>query len=94
MIDIRQFNIALLGKWIRHLGHEKQSLWKEVVDSKYGGWRDLRSQRNSCCDPLWWRDLKEVWSMTDGKTSLRITFLGRLKVGGRSGYGRIDGWTT
>jgi len=44
MIDIRLFNIALLGKWIWRLGYEKTGLWKEVLESKYGGWRELRSQ--------------------------------------------------
>ena len=67
MIDIRQFNIALLGKWIWRLGYEKQGLWKEVLDSKYGGWRDLRSQRKRCTNSLWWRDLKEVWSLNGWK---------------------------
>jgi len=28
------------------LGFEKKSLWKEVLDSKYGGWRELRNQRS------------------------------------------------
>jgi len=43
MIDLRQFNVALLEKWIWCLGSEKTGLWKEVLNSKYGGWRDLRS---------------------------------------------------
>ena len=37
MIHIRRFNFDLLGKWIWCLGYQKQGLWKEVVDSKYGG---------------------------------------------------------
>lgn len=37
MIDLRRFNIALLGKWIWRLGFEKMGLCKEVLDSKYGG---------------------------------------------------------
>jgi len=65
MIDIRSFNISLLGKWIWRLGFEKTGLWKEVLDSKYRGWRDLQSQRKSSTDSLWWRDLKEVWSLDE-----------------------------
>jgi len=57
MIDLRRFNISLLGKWIWRLGSEKTGLWKEALDSKYGGWTDLRSQRKSSTDSLWWRDL-------------------------------------
>jgi len=75
MIDIRRFNIALLGKWIWRLGSEKQGLWKEVVDSKYGGWRDLQSQRKNCLDSLWWRDLKEVWALDIWKDNFEANIL-------------------
>ena len=62
MVDIRRFNITLLGKWIWRLRYEKKGLWREVLESKYGGWRDLQTQRNCITDSLWWRDLKEIWS--------------------------------
>ena len=74
MIDIRQFNIALLGKWIQRLDYEKQILWKEVMYSKYGGWRDLWSQINKCSDSCWWRDLKKVWSLNEWKKQVRGKF--------------------
>jgi len=45
MLEIRRFNFALLGKWIWSLGYEKKGLWKEVLESKYGGWRDLMNQK-------------------------------------------------
>jgi len=60
MIEIRQFNIAMLGKWIWHLGYEKKGLWKEVLESKYASWRDLRNIRNNTSYSLWSRDLKKV----------------------------------
>jgi len=41
IIDLRTFNLALLGKWIWRLGSNKGGLWKEVIVSKYGGWRSL-----------------------------------------------------
>ena len=37
MISLRRFNFALLDKWIWSLGSENTGLWKEVLDSKYGG---------------------------------------------------------
>jgi len=74
MVNIRRFNIALLGKWIWRLGYDKHGLWKEVVDSKYGGWRDLQSKRNRCSDSLWWRDLKEVWSLDEWRDKLEANF--------------------
>ena len=42
IIDLRIFNLALLGKWIWRLGTDRGGLWKEILDSKYGGWRNLR----------------------------------------------------
>jgi len=37
VIDIRKFNLALLGKWIWRLKSEKRSLWKNILDSKSSG---------------------------------------------------------
>jgi len=47
-IDIGKFNLALLGKWIWRLKSEERSLWKVILESKYGGWRGLRSQSQIC----------------------------------------------
>jgi hypothetical protein len=36
------FNKALLGKWLQRFGQEEHSLWRQVIESKYGlkrgGW--------------------------------------------------------
>ena len=37
IIDLKFFNLALLGKWIWRLGSDKGDLWKEILISKYGG---------------------------------------------------------
>lgn len=34
--DLSMFNKALLGKWMRRLLMEKNSLWFKVVESRYG----------------------------------------------------------
>jgi len=60
IIDLRTFNLALLSKWIWRWGLAKGGLWKEILDSKYGGWRNLRAEGKPCRGSLWWRDLKEV----------------------------------
>lgn len=39
MRNLRIFNKALLGKWLWRYHLEGESLWKEVVDSRYGGAR-------------------------------------------------------
>jgi hypothetical protein len=40
--NIRQFNEALLGKWLWRFGMEKEALWRQVIVEKYGsmegGW--------------------------------------------------------
>ena len=40
--NLRQFNEALLGKWLWHFGVEREALWRRVVLEKYGsmeaGW--------------------------------------------------------
>jgi len=60
VIDIRKFNLALLGKWIWRLKSEKKSLWKNILDSKYGECRGLRSQVQNGKESLWWRDIRKV----------------------------------
>ena len=32
-----------------------------MLDSKYGGWRELRRAVKSYKEPNWWKDLKKVW---------------------------------
>ena len=63
-IDIRKFNLALMGKWIWRVKSDKRSLWKDILDSKYGGWRGLRSQEN-CKESLWWMDIRKVWKLEE-----------------------------
>jgi len=43
VINIRRFNYIFLEKWIWRLMPKKSGLWKDILDSKYGGWRNLRS---------------------------------------------------
>jgi len=62
IIKVRLFNLALLGKWIWRLNSDKGGLWREVIESKYGGWRGLNEQwDNNRKVSLCWRDLMKVW---------------------------------
>ena len=63
--DIRKFNLALLGKWIWRLKSEKGGVWKDILDSKYGGWRGLRSQIQISRELLWWRDIRKKWNLEE-----------------------------
>ena len=81
-VKTKQFFLLFLP--LKHVIYGRsKGLWKEVVDSKYGGWRNLRDQRRYRLDSLGWRDLKEVMRFTGGKKILRITCFGRLGTGGR-----------
>ncbi|XP_068486473.1 uncharacterized mitochondrial protein AtMg00310-like [Phaseolus vulgaris] len=92
IINVRQFNLALMGKWIWRLKTEAGGLWKEVLESKYGGWRGLKEQRdNKSKVSLWWRDLRKVWRSEDwgGKFEDRLN----LEVGnGREIMFWSDNW--
>jgi len=65
VIDIRKFNLTLMGKWIWKRKSEKRSLWKNILDSKYDGWRGLRSQVQNYKESLWWRDIRKVWNLEE-----------------------------
>jgi len=65
ILNLRFFNAALLGKWIWRLETENDGMWKEILESKYRGWRNLQEQRSNVKDSSWWRDLKGVWGMED-----------------------------
>ena len=69
ILNLRLFNAALLGKWIWRLEIEKGGLWKEILNSKYGGWRILQEQRSNVKYSSSWTDLKGVWGMEEwGRT--------------------------
>ncbi|XP_068475329.1 uncharacterized mitochondrial protein AtMg00310-like [Phaseolus vulgaris] len=79
IIHPKQFNLALLGKWIWRLGSAEVGLWKEVLFSKYGGWRGLGEEGKGRNCSLWWKDLKEVWSSEGWGRSFEDNF--EWKVG-------------
>jgi len=81
VIDIGKFNLALLGKWIWKLKSEERSLWKVILESKYGGWKGLRSQGQICKESLWWRDLRKVWYLEGWGNDFEDK--GRWEVGDR-----------
>ncbi len=81
IIDPKLFNLALLGKWIWRLGSVEVGLWKEVLLSKYGGWRSLGAEGTDRSCSLWWKDLKEVWSAEGWGRSFEDSFDWKVGVG-------------
>ena len=51
---------SLLGKWRWKLFQNQGELWARVIESKYGGWRNLSEARSANNESTWWRDLKIV----------------------------------
>jgi len=58
--DITSFNISLLGKWKWDLFQNQGKTWARVLQSKYGGWRNLDGAQRTSSDSMWWSDLKKV----------------------------------
>lgn len=40
--DIGKFNATLLAKWKWRLGMEEGGAWRDILDSIYGSWRDMK----------------------------------------------------
>jgi len=91
VIDLKLFNLALLGKWIWRLGTDKGGLWKEILISKYGGWRSLRGEGKSSKCSLWWKDLKEVWASEGWAEVLKMVSSGKSVMERKFLSGRTGG---
>jgi len=63
VINVKDFNLALLNKWIWRLGFNEGDLLEEVLESKYCGYRNLKEDKGSSYDSLWWKDLKRNWQI-------------------------------
>lgn len=81
--DISSFNDALLAKWKWRLGELEQGIWREVLELRYGTWRELDSTLANKTQLWWWRDLSKLcckgsienwfdcsikWRLGDGKS--------------------------
>ena len=54
-------------------------LWTRVLNSKYGGWRNLEETGNSAKQCVWWRDVKQAFNQS--QQGLVIQNNMRWKVG-------------
>ncbi|KHN48142.1 hypothetical protein glysoja_036698, partial [Glycine soja] len=50
----------LLWKWKWNLFQHQGELWARVLESKYGGWRNLNDAPRINSESIWWKDLKMV----------------------------------
>jgi len=58
--NIQNFNDALLAKWKWRLGTEDNGLWKQVLESKYGSWRNLNDPIVLKSASRWWTNIHKV----------------------------------
>jgi hypothetical protein len=87
--NLRMFNQALLGKWLWRYEHEKEALWRSVVDAKFGsvraGWCSLDPPGSHGVGL--WKFIRKGWSSFSRHTKLilgngsRIRFWDDLWVG-------------
>ena len=57
-MKLYSFNKALLGKW--RPGSANNGLWKDILVSKYGSWRNLSESRTLRHASRWWCDLNKA----------------------------------
>jgi hypothetical protein len=61
--NLKTFNHALLGKWLRRYGSKRDAWWRVVVDSKYGslrgGWCSLEPTGSFGVGV--WKNIKKGW---------------------------------
>ena len=48
------------------LFNSDDSLWKQIVESKYSGWRELCEEEDKC-DSFWWGDLRKCCCDQNGE---------------------------
>jgi hypothetical protein len=83
--DLRIMNISLLSKWKWRLLSEGQSIWKKVLQERYGGgergvgWMSRLLPPNIASS--WWNDLVSV-GVVVGSDRLRDIFFRKLGNGG------------
>jgi len=76
------------------LGSVEGDLWKEVLDSKYGGWRNLNDDKSMYNASLWWKDLKKIWKWKGGVVILETVVVGKLVMEKISNFGKTSGLAT
>jgi len=68
--NLRIFNQALLGKWLWRFAHEREALWRSVVDAKYGstwvGWCSLDPHGSHGVGL--WKNIRKGWSLFNSHT--------------------------
>ncbi|KAL5168270.1 putative ribonuclease H protein [Glycine soja] len=89
--DLGKFNLALLGKWRWNLFNHHGELWAQVLESKFGGWRNLDATRRSIRESLWWRDLGYACNLSEKGSWLKNGTKWKVGCGSKVLFWE-DGW--
>jgi hypothetical protein len=78
---LRIFNQTLLGKWLWRYAHEREALWRSVVDAKYGsswaGWCSLDPHGSHGVGL--WKHIRKGWSLFSSHTRFILGNGSRIK---------------
>jgi len=58
--EIGRFNVAFLTKWKWRTGVDDGGVWRDILESTYGSWRDMRVTMEDKKSYFWWRDLSKI----------------------------------
>jgi hypothetical protein len=79
--NLRIFNQTLLGKWLWHYAHEREALWRSVVDAKYGSswasWSSLDPHESHGVGL--WKNIRKGWSLFSSHTRFILGNGSRIK---------------
>lgn len=90
--DINTFNLALLDKWKWNLFQHEGQLMARVLESKYGGWRNLDEAPHDSNESIWWSDLKMVFQNSKQNDDVQNSIVLRVGCGDRIKFWE-DKWT-
>ena len=58
--DIGRFIAGLLAKWKWKTEVEEEGLWKEILESRYSSWRDMKLTMDDRKSSTWWRYICKI----------------------------------
>lgn len=55
--EVGRFNAALFAKWKWKLGTEEVGVWRDIIESSYDSWREMRVTMIERKNSIWWQGL-------------------------------------
>ena len=83
IMNLRTFNVALLGKWLWRFGQERDALWRQVIEVKYGcdwgGW--CSSSSSGPYGVSLWKNIRRGWHSLSRFFSLKLEMVQKCSFG-------------